>query len=188
MGGRLEDVSEEIRAGAPSFDDVYQAHVDRVARWAIRLGGPAIDVDDVVQEVFVAVHRQLAGFRGDSSVATWLYRITANVVSDRRRRNRWRRFLSGHASDYADRVPSGAPTPIEVLEQREAVERVYRALDGMNERYRTLIILFEIEQLSGQEVVRLTGTKEGTLFVTLHRARAQFKKRLSRIEREEDRT
>jgi RNA polymerase sigma-70 factor (ECF subfamily) len=182
----VHDISDEIRLDPADFDGVYRAHVDRVARWAARLGGPGCDVDDVVQDVFVVVHRQLAGFRGDARITTWLYRITANVVRDRRRSDRWRRFLSGLLPDFATRLPAPGATPLEAVEQREAIERVYQVLDGMNERYRTLIILFEIEKLSGDEIAELTGLRAGTVWVALHRARAQFEKRIRRLHVEEE--
>ncbi len=182
----LHDISDAVALEPADFDAVYRAHVDRVARWAARLGGPAIDADDVVQDVFIVVHRQIAGFRGEASLATWLYRITANVVRDRRRRDRWRRFMSGLSSDFAATLPSTSATPIETVEQREAVERIYRVLDGMNERYRNLIVLFEIEKLSGEEIAELTGIRRSTLWVVLHRARAQFEKRLASVVRDEE--
>jgi RNA polymerase sigma-70 factor, ECF subfamily len=157
------------------FDQLYREHVEEVARWAARLGGADIDVDDVVQEVFVAVYKQLPKFRGESSVRTWLYRITANQVGERRRRDRWRRFFGGAV---AEDLASPALTPVENLERREAQARVYRALDAMNDRYRTLVILFELEKLSGQQIAELLGMSLDSVWVTLHRARAQFKKRL----------
>lgn len=180
------DISDAIPLAPADFDTVYRAHVDRVARWAARLGGPGIDVDDVVQDVFIVVHRQIAGFRGEASLSTWLYRITANVVRDRRRRDRWRRWLTVLTPDSAARLPASGATPVEAFEQREAIERVYRVLDGMNERYRSLIVLFEIEKLSGDEIAELTGMRPGTVWVVLHRARAQFEKRLARLVRDEE--
>jgi RNA polymerase sigma factor (sigma-70 family) len=143
-----------------------------------------MDVDDVVQEVFVAVHRQLHTFRGESKVSTWLYRITANQVGERRRRERWRRWLGGSATDVAGKVASPSLTPVEALEQREAVSRVYRALDQLNDRYRQLIILFEIEKQSGQEIAQLLGMSLDSVWVGLHRARAQFLKQLEREQEE----
>jgi RNA polymerase sigma-70 factor (ECF subfamily) len=182
----VRDISDAISLAPNDFDAVYRAHVDRVARWAARLGGPSVDVDDVVQDVFMVVHRQLPGFRGEASVSTWLYRITANVVRDRRRRDRWRRFFSGIGTDAAARLPAPGATPIETVEQRETIRRVYRVLDSLNERYRTLIVLFEIERLSGDEIAELTGIRASTLWVVLHRARAQFEKRLAKLMQEEE--
>ena len=162
---------------------LYREHAQRVARWAQRLGGPTADVEDVIQEVFMVVHRELKNFRGDAQLSTWLFRITENVVRHRRRKDRLRRWVGGSATDVAGKLASGRPTPVEALERREASALVYRVLDGMNEKYRTLIILFELEGLSGDEVAELTGTRPSALWVTLHRARAQFLARLKKEER-----
>jgi RNA polymerase sigma-70 factor (ECF subfamily) len=175
------ELSVTPRDVAREFDDLYRAHFQRVARWAARLGGPGLDREDVVQEVFVIVHRELGNFRGDARVTTWLYRITENVVRHRRRKHRWLSFF-GSTEDGARSLAATRPTPIEELERREAAALVYRVLDGMNERYRTLIILFELEGLSGEEIAELQGVKVATIWVQLHRARAQF---LSRLESEQ---
>ncbi|MHB8873727.1 MAG: RNA polymerase sigma factor [Myxococcaceae bacterium] len=173
-------------AGQPlALSEVYRRHARQVGRWAARLGGPAIDVEDVVQEVFLAAHRKLAGFRGEASLTTWLYRITENVVRHRRRKDRWRRWLGGTADEVAAEVPSPGPTPIEAVAARQANERVYRVLDGMKEKYRTVLILFELEEHSGEEVASLTGAKIGTVWVWLHRARADFAKRLDALDAKE---
>jgi DNA-directed RNA polymerase specialized sigma24 family protein len=63
------------------------------------------------------------------------------------------------------------------------VELVYRILDTMDEKYRSVLILFEMESMSGEDVAKLTGTKLATLWVQLRRARAQFLSELERIER-----
>jgi RNA polymerase sigma-70 factor (ECF subfamily) len=151
---------------------LYRAHAGRVAHWASRLGGPAIDLEDVVQEVFLTVHRLLPGFRGDAKVSTWLFRITENVVRHRRRKERWRRWLGGAAE--AERVASARPTPVEELERRQTAERVYRVLDRLPEKYRAVLILFEIDGASGEEIAQLTGTRLETVWVQLHRARKLF--------------
>ena len=158
---------------------LFREHGDAVARWAARLGGPLLEVEDVVQEVFLTAHRQLPTFRGDAKPATWLFGITQNVVRHRRRRERLRRLVFGASTDAADAV-SNRPTPVEMLERREAERAVYAALSGLADKYRTVFILFEIEGLSGAEIAELTGLHPTTLRVHLHRARAQFASRLER--------
>lgn len=167
---------------------LYRAHAQSVARWAARLGGPATDVEDVVQEVFLIAHRLLPGFRGEAKITTWLFRITHNVVRHRRRKERLRRFFSLQGpgvDDAAARLPSMRPTPIEEMLRREAAQTVYQVLDTMSEKYRTVFILFEMEGLSGEEIATLTGQRLATTWVWLHRARAQFMDGLARIQRKE---
>jgi RNA polymerase sigma-70 factor (ECF subfamily) len=154
---------------------LYQAYAPRVASWAARLAGPGIDAEDLVHDVFLTVHRELPRFRGASKVSTWLYGITANIVRDRRRREkrRWlRHFIFGK------REQLHPPTPVEDLERRQANELCYRVLDGLDDKHRTVLILFELEGHSGEEIAELTGTRVETVWVQLHRARARFKARL----------
>jgi RNA polymerase sigma-70 factor (ECF subfamily) len=172
----------EAKAEPLELGAIYRAHAQTVARFAQRLAGPGVDVDDLVQEVFLVVHKQLPAFRGEAAITTWLYRITENVVRHRRRKERWRRFLRGSSEEVGGRHVSPRPTPVEDFERREASRIVYRVLEGMSEKYRTLIILFELDGKSGEEIAELTGQKIGTVWVALHRAREQFLARLQRLE------
>src|SRR5262245_1543257 len=86
----LQNQRESAPRGRPAFDagnfrSVYDAWVTDVARWIRAMGGPPADQDDVLQEVFVVVHRRLADFDG-RNMAGWLYQITAHQVRDFRRR------------------------------------------------------------------------------------------------------
>jgi RNA polymerase sigma-70 factor (ECF subfamily) len=157
---------------------LYRAHAQAVARWAARLAGPALDVEDIVHEVFLVVRSQLPRFRPGARMTTWLYGITQNVVRHQRRKQRWRNWLSGSATDVAGDLEATGPTPLEELERQRALRNVYRILDGMSDKLRTVFILFEIERLSGEEVAELTGAKVATVWVQLHRARADFFKRM----------
>jgi RNA polymerase sigma factor (sigma-70 family) len=166
--------------------EVFRRHGGDVARWASRLGGPGLELEDVVQEVFLKVHQLLPGWRPDrAQLTTWLYRITENVVRHRRRKERMRRWLGGSASEVARDVPSPSRSAEEQLASHQTQARFYRALDGMNERYRNALILFELEGLSGEEIATLMDAKTATVWVWLHRARADFLKRLQRIMAEE---
>ena len=159
---------------------IYRAHAARVASWAARLAGPQLDAEDIVHEVFLIVHRELGKFRGESRLSTWLYGITANVVRDRRRQER-RRWLR-HLLDGRNRrtLQLHVATPAEQAERRQTTALVYKVLDGMPENYRNTLILFELEGHSGEEIAELTGTNLSTVWVWLHRARAQFRERLAR--------
>src|SRR5262245_45206282 len=83
-------------AGLPAappltFRAVYAQHAPTVARWASRLGGPAADVEDITQEVFLVVNRRLAEFHG-GRMSTWLFGITAKVAANERRRRKLRQW------------------------------------------------------------------------------------------------
>jgi RNA polymerase sigma-70 factor (ECF subfamily) len=163
--------------------DVYRAHVQQVTRWVARLIGPGGDVEELVQEVFLRVHRLLPDFRGEAQLSTWIYAITQNVVRSRRRRDRFRALFRFGGDFDSLQVASGRPTPVEELERRQAAELIYAALEGLSEKQRTVFILFEIDGRSGQEIADLTGTRLETVWVQLSRARDQLAKRLDKVER-----
>lgn len=165
----------------PTLDSLYRAHAPRVARWAAHLGGPRLDVGDLVHEVFLVVGRRLADFRGHAKATTWLYAITERVVRAARRKERVRRWLDRvRRIDVELQVVPTHPTPVEELERRQTKERVNRILDRLPEKYRRVLILFELEQMSGEEIAALTGVKLATVWVHLHRARGLFVAEMNR--------
>jgi RNA polymerase sigma-70 factor, ECF subfamily len=162
---------------------LYRRHFQDVCRWVSYLMGPVPEVEDVVQEVFVIACRRLDSFRGDAKPSTWLYGIARNLVRNHRRRMKLRKlFLAGDTEDV-ERVAAQDPSPADEVERREREQLVYRVLDGMKEKYRTVLILFELEGLDGKEIAERLQIKEATVWVQLHRARKLFLERMEKLEK-----
>jgi RNA polymerase sigma-70 factor (ECF subfamily) len=173
-------------AAPPDLAALFRAHGAAVSRWVARLGGPGADVEDLVQEVFLVVHRRLGEFRGDARVTTWLYEIAIRVVQARRRRARLSSWWQRRHAVAAEPPPEVA-TPLDELERRRRAEMVYQLLDRLPEAERTALILFELEGLSGQRIAELTGASLANVWVRVHRARARFTTMFLRWEQGEDR-
>ncbi len=174
-GGQAEPRSLEI-------GDLFTAYHQRVALWVRRLGGPQVEVDDAVQEVFLVAHRRLRWFRGRESLTVWFYRVTENVVRHQRRRLRRRREVFADEPEIAEQAIRAGEIASDEERRRQGLQIIYQVLDRMTERNRTLIILFEIEELSGEEIARLKGAKLATVWVWLHRARAEFRRQLALLQ------
>jgi RNA polymerase sigma-70 factor, ECF subfamily len=170
-------------AEPPELTSLFRTYAGQVERWVVRLGGPGIDAEDVVQEVFLVVQRRLAEWRAEAKVTTWLYRITERVVHRQRRKQRMTRWLRGLAGDFAEQIPTERLTPVDELERKEASRTVYDALEGLERKQRNIVVLFEIDGLSGEEIAAVTGTKLATVWVQLHRGRARFLGRLREMEK-----
>jgi RNA polymerase sigma-70 factor (ECF subfamily) len=182
----MKKVPRHAEAPAPALPEItslYRAHAAEVERWVVRLAGPTVDAEDVVQEVFLVVQRRLPEWRAEAKMTTWLYRITERVVHRQRRKQRMGRWLRGLAGDFAGDLPTERLTPVEDLERKQAARTVYAALDGLERKMRAAVVLFEIEGLSGEEIAALTGTKLATVWVQLHRGRARFLARLREMEK-----
>jgi RNA polymerase sigma-70 factor (ECF subfamily) len=187
---KLNDVPASPQDGAPALEvaAVYRQYGSAVARWAARLGGPDLSVEDTVQDVFLVVSRRLGEFRGAAKLSTWLFGITEQTVRNWRRRQRWRRWFARLTGRIEDTVEAPHPTPIEALERRQATERFYEILDELPERHRTVLVLFEVEALSTQAIAELLGVKVAAVRVRLHRSRRDFRRRLAALEEQESRT
>jgi RNA polymerase sigma-70 factor (ECF subfamily) len=158
-----------------SFEEAYREYADTAARWAQQLGGTGVDVDDVVQEVFLVVSRQLGRFRPSARFSTWLFEITRKITANHRRRHRWR-FWRSSTPHGVDSLPSLGQGPDAELERRQTVDRFYQALDRLPEKYRTVLVLYEVEGLSTQEIAELRQLNLSTVRVQLGRAREGFMK------------
>ena len=157
-------------------ENLYRMHVQQVGRWVARLGGPALDLEDTVHEVFATVYARLSTFRVDANLVAWLFGITDKVVRHRRRKMRWWRWLSGTADETAGHLPAKDTDPARTAEQNQTVKSVHRVLDRLAEGDRRILILFELEELTADEVGDLLGIKPANARLRLHRARARFQK------------
>jgi len=129
------------------------------------------DVEDVGQEVFVQVYKYLASFEERSDVRTWLYRICLSQAGRPRRRQRLTKILSGLLTGAESVVPRSEGLS---LSDQEAERRVRLALDGLGEKHRAVLLLFEAEGLSGEEIARVMECPVATVWSRLHYARQAF--------------
>jgi RNA polymerase sigma-70 factor (ECF subfamily) len=158
------------RAHVHSFDQVYDSHFDFVWRYVRNRGVPQASVDDVVQEVFIVVHRKLATFEGRSSLRTWLAMIARRVARDHVRKKGNAPVGEPIAEDEASRLKG----PAELLEQKAAAELLDALLTTMTEIQRDVFILHEIEQMTGAEIAEALGVNENTIHTRLRAARRIF--------------
>jgi RNA polymerase sigma-70 factor (ECF subfamily) len=156
----------------------------------IRLGTPASDADDLVQETFVIAFRKWNDFDpaqfvprepGASAERTWLYAIAVRVAAGACRRARVRRFF-GVARAVE---PIDPATPGSLFARAAARRQVTRLLEGIGEKKRTVFVLFEVEGLTGEEIARIVGCPVKTVWTRLFHARREFLKQLAREELKE---
>jgi RNA polymerase sigma-70 factor, ECF subfamily len=164
--------SQPAERAVHDTSSLFQRHAATVARWVRRLGGPGIDAEDAVQEVFLVAHRRLDDFAVEAKLKAWLFRTTVAVVRSHRRKLRWRRLFPWGPEERE--LASEGPTPLEELERRRLAAATYRWLDRLPEKHRAVLVLFEVEGRSGEEIGELLGVKVATVWVWLHRARARF--------------
>jgi RNA polymerase sigma-70 factor (ECF subfamily) len=166
-----------------TFDGVYESHFAFVWRTARRLGVAESDVSDIVQEVFLVVHRRLEEFEQRGSVKTWLFGIMRRVVSDYRRTLRRKPSLVGKAEAIEpDAWKSGGNTPAENAEQNEAMRLVTRLLEELDDDKREAFVLAELEEMTTAEVALALDLNPNTAASRIRAGRAAFEAALGRHE------
>lgn len=178
------------RDDAARFDVIYETHVDFVWRSARRLGVDPDALEDVVQNVFVTVVRQLATFEGRSSLRTWLYAIVVRVVRDYRRWKRRKKpgwIVSTEDEPVLTERAMAASDPHAKLEASEGLRLVEEALSSLDELRREVFVLAELEQFTPAEIARILEIPAARVYVVLRAARADFNHAAERLQAGETR-
>ena len=162
----------------PSFESLYDAYFPYIWRSVQRLGIPLSQADDVVQEVFIVVHRKLPEFEGRSTPKTWLYGIALRVA--RAHRTKARRSDEPIGTEVERMRAPGSTHPDEIAENAEAARLVDALLEGLEYDQREVFVLAELEELSAPEIAEALGAKLNTVYSRLRLARAAFAEAASR--------
>ena len=156
------------------FAELYQDHSRAVYYLALRFLGDPQKAEDITHDVFLKVYRKLGEFRGESSVRTWLYRITVNHCHNLRQSWASRNLVTNADEAVWETAPAQTDSPFRVLETKELGERIQKSLDELSPEYRLLLLLVADEELSYEQVAELTGQSADAVRGKLHRARKAF--------------
>ena len=165
-----------------AFDQLVKRYESKVYTLAYRFTGNHADANDLAQETFIRIYQALPSFRGDSSFATWLYRIASNVCRDELRRQQRRKKIS------LDEVMSqsgcnlslayDSESPEESLEKSELQRAVQNCLNALSDEHRLILIMREIQGLSYEEIAAALDCSLGTVKSRLNRSRQALKQKV----------
>jgi RNA polymerase sigma-70 factor (ECF subfamily) len=148
---------------------LHDRHAPTVYRFLSALGVPTEEREDACQDVFVAVYRSLDRFRGAARLSTWIYRIAARGAGRAMRRRRMHALLA----TLLMREPAPPPDP-DPSEKSARLALLDGFLGRLSEKKRLVLVLFEIEELPVDEIAKIAGCPENTVWSRLHHARAEL--------------
>lgn len=158
-----------------AFEEIYRLHEEMVYNLCLRLTGNPGDAEDLVQETFLRVYRYLAGFRGGSSLRTWIYRIALN-----RARSRFRglKVLYALADDASKEPVDPRRGPEERAMASDTGRLVEKALSRIPRNFREAVVLRDLEGLAYQEIAEILGVRIGTVRSRIARGRERLRREL----------
>ena len=180
----LDIVARARAQDGNAFRTIMKMHNQRLYRLARGIVRDDGEAEDIVQEAYVSAFAHLDGFRGDSTLATWLSRIVINEALGRLRKTRaaGRFVITGDPRQQAEMIPfphnASTENPERAMAQRQILQLVERATDSLPDLYRTVFIARVIEGLSIEETASLLSVRPETVKTRLHRARSLLRKEL----------
>ncbi|HUI09961.1 MAG TPA: RNA polymerase sigma factor [Bacteroidota bacterium] len=156
--------------GEAGFRAIFREFAPRIYQQAFRVLGDADEAAEAVQEVFLKVHRSLDRFRGDSSLATWIYRITFNTLASYRRARRSQQLPVAGANE-AMSLQDDECDVAAAYERKESHEQLARCIARLSPREAVAITLFYMDGFDYKEIASVMGTSVGSVGLLLHRGR-----------------
>ena len=178
---------ESLREGSEwAYEELLTRFQQPVYTLALRLLNNQSEACDVVQEVFLKVFRNVGNFRGQSTLKTWIYRITVNEAHNARRwffRHRRREVdLDANPNemrDWKEIIPDNSRSPFDVAFDRERHVMIEAALEKINPIFRESVVLRDITDLSYEEIAGILGVSLGTVKSRILRGREALREELA---------
>ena len=172
-----------------AFSELVRRYQSRVYSLCFRWLRDPAKAEEVAQDVFIALYKSLADFRGESKLSTWIFRVATNhcknrlVYGNRRREDRHESIdapVGGDDDGPVKQYAIDAPGPDASINRAEASRLLQAALDAFDDDQREIVLLRDVDDLSYEEIAELLQLPKGTVKSRLHRARAELARRLSR--------
>jgi RNA polymerase sigma-70 factor (ECF subfamily) len=170
-------VARAREGDGPAFRRLFEKHRADVARLVFRMVGPRAEIDDLVQEVFVQVHRSLRDFRGEARFSTWLHRVTVNVVLMHRRAVKSRPVLTEELPP-GTLEDEGSTAPDEEADRRKRVAAFFNLVEEIADKKRVVFVLHDLEGVSPAEISEIVEAPVLTVRTRLFYARRELEEKM----------
>jgi RNA polymerase sigma-70 factor, ECF subfamily len=176
-----ELIAAILDGSATAFETLTRRYEERIFRLLGRYVRDPIECQDLAQDVFAKVFKKLHTFQGDSQFFTWLYRIAVNAATDHLSRASHRRLRLVDDDSVLEGAGDRDDSPDAPLIAAELARVTREIVQSLPEKFRTILVLREFEELSYTEIAQVLGIQLGTVESRLFRARQRFKEAFERL-------
>jgi RNA polymerase sigma factor (sigma-70 family) len=168
-----------------TFEELYNIHARMVFNLALQYVQNTEDAEEITQDVFVSVHQSFSSFKGESTLKTWIYRITINKsldhIKSKQRKKRFA-FLTSLFFDNSSDLKHDQPTfnhPGVQLEDKESIAAIFKHINDLPDNQKTALILHKIENKTQVEVAEIMQTSPKAIESLIQRAKTNLSKKLN---------
>lgn len=177
----------ELKAGNYTvFKEIVELFKNRVFGMAYKFTNNYEEAQDLSQEIFLKIYKEIGGFRFESKLSTWIYRISVNTCLDWKRKNSKIKILSTNIINDDDEsieldIKDHNPLPDEAFIQSENQREVHELVYGLPDKYKTVIIMYHFNNMSYQDISTALNIPERTVETRLYRARRLLRDELTKL-------
>lgn len=179
-------IKEVLKGDHNAFGEIVEIYKEKVFQLCYRMLGNRHEAEDMAQEAFVRAYVNIHTFNIKLKFSTWLYRIATNLCIDRIRKKKPDYHLDAEVAGTEgltmySQIAADTVMPEEELESLELQDTVQKEILKLPEKYRTVIVLKYIEELSLKEISEILDLPIGTIKTRIHRGREALRKQLSNL-------
>lgn len=179
-------VEQVLKGDQSAYGEIVEIYKDKVFQLCYRILGNRHEAEDMAQEAFIRAYVNIASFNIDLKFSTWLYRIATNLCIDRIRKKKPDYYLDAEVSGtdgltMYSQIASDTILPEDEIESLELQETIQREITKLPEKYRSVIVLKYIEELSLNEISEILDIPLGTVKTRIHRGREALRHQLRKV-------
>jgi RNA polymerase sigma-70 factor, ECF subfamily len=179
-------IKQVIKGDQNAYGEIVEVYKDKVFQLCYRMLGNRHEAEDIAQEAFIRAYININSFNQNLKFSTWLYRIATNLCIDRIRKKKPDYFLDAEVPGTEgltmySQVPSETPLPEDEVESIELQDAIQKEISKLPDKYRSVIVLKYIEELSLNEISEILDLPLGTVKTRIHRGREALRKQLRHV-------
>lgn len=176
-------IKQVLKGDQDAFAEIVEIYSNSIYQLGYRMLGNRHEAEDIAQEAFIRAYVNIKSFNQDLKFSTWLFRIATNLCIDRIRKKKPDYYLDAEVSGtdgltMYSQLSSNSPLPETELESLELQESVQKEILKLPEKYRSVIVLKYIEELSLNEISEILDLPLGTVKTRIHRGREALRQQL----------
>lgn len=179
-------IKQVLKGDQNAYADIVNLYQDKLYQVCYRMLGNKQEAEDIAQEAFIRAYINLHSYDQNRKFSTWLYRIGTNLCIDRIRKKKPDYYLDAEVAgtegpDMYSQIAADEQLPEEAVEQMELQDRIQYEISRLPDKYRSVIVLKYIEELSLQEISEILDMPLGTVKTRIHRGREALRKQLNNL-------
>ena len=187
-----EKIVKQLKSGDFSnYDKIVDSYKNRVFGMAYKFTNDYDETQDLAQEVFLKIYRQIKNFREESKLSTWIYRISVNTCLDwKKKKNRIKSINFSNMVNEENRhqnidIKDESLLPDEIILKGEDQKQVHELIYELSDKYKTVLIMYHFNEMSYSDISTALNIPQRTVETRLYRARRMLKDKISKMAKEE---